>query len=129
MFISVYANREDNGEDKGEDKQGPRVSVYMFLMTGDNDDNLKWPFKGTVEVSLLNQLEDGQHLTRQLWSATDDTPEQIGTRVVAGEKSSGWGFRKFIAHSDLGYHDDKNRQFLKDDTLFFRVECFEPELD
>ena len=39
------------------------VSIFIYLMQGDNDDNLKWPFKGTIKVSLLNQLEDGLHLT------------------------------------------------------------------
>ena len=43
-----------------------RMSVYVYLMQGDNDNNLKWPFEGTIKVSLLNQLEDGQHHTKQV---------------------------------------------------------------
>ena len=45
--------------------KGTHVSVYVCLMRGDNDGNLKWPFKGTIKVSLLNQLGDGHHLTRE----------------------------------------------------------------
>ena len=95
--------------------------------SGDNDDNLKWPFKGTIEVSLLNQLEDGQHHTRQLWSPDSDVPENTSRRVTEGERAvDGRGQPQFISHQDLSYSGDKNCQYLKDDTLFFRVDCFEP---
>ncbi len=59
MRLRVDANGDGNGK-------GTHVSVYICLMRGDNDDNLKWPFKGTIEVSLLNQLEDGQVLDPRL---------------------------------------------------------------
>ena len=59
MRLSVFANGNGSGE-------GTHMSVYVHLMQGDNDDILKWPFKGTIKVSLLNQLEDGQHHTKQL---------------------------------------------------------------
>ena len=95
-------------------------------MRGDNDDNLKWPFKGTIKVSLLNQLEDGQHHTKQVWSPGSDIPESYNKRVTEGERSPGWGVPKFILQEDLSYI---NCQYLKDDTLFFRVDCFELQLD
>ena len=34
------------------------VSMFAFLLKGENDDYLPWPFTGTVTVELLNQLED-----------------------------------------------------------------------
>ena len=46
-------------------------------MKGDNDNNLKWPFKGTIKVSLLNQLEDGQHCTDEIQSFDGDISESI----------------------------------------------------
>ena len=36
-------------------------------MQGQNDDQLKWPYKGIVTVTLLNQLEDNQHITNSLY--------------------------------------------------------------
>ena len=99
-------------------------------MRGDNDDNLKWPFKGTIEVSLLNQLEDGQHYTRQPWSHDSDVPERCRVRVTEGLRSHcAQGLHKFISHQDLNYQADKNCRYLMDDTLFFRVDQFEPYLD
>ena len=111
--------------------KGTHVSVYVRLMRGDNDDNLKWPFKGTIKVSLLNQLEDGQHLRRQLWSPNDDIPEDASGRVTVGERAVvAWGIPGFISLRDLTYKGgDRKCQYLKDNTLFFRVDCFEPKID
>ena len=124
MCLNVVANGYAGGE-------GTHVSVYIYLMRGDNDDNLKWPFKGTIKVSLLNQLEDGQHLSKKLWSRESITSDHAGERVIGIDVSNtGWGIgSRFISHDDLSYRDNESQQFLKDDTLFFRVDCFEPELD
>ena len=123
MCLKVYANGHGGSK-------GTHVSVYVRLMRGDNDDNLKWPFKGTIKVSLLNQLEDGQHHTKEPWSLSDNVSEDTSGRVREGERAQfGWGVRQFIHHQDLIYKVGKNCLYLKDDTLFFRVDCFEPKLD
>ena len=123
MCLRVDANGHKGGKDT-------HVSVYIFLMQGDNDDNLKWPFRGTIKVSLLNQLEDGQHYTKQLWSPDDDLSECASGRVTKGERADkGWGKAHFVSHQDLTYCSDRNCQYLKDNTLFFRVDCFEPKFD
>ena len=123
MCLRVDANGHNDGK-------GTHASVYVYLMRGDNDDNLKWPFKGTIKVSLLNQLEDGQHHTKQVWSPGSNIPESYNKRVTEGERAdNGWGLHQFISYSDLGYRGEKNCQYLKDNTFFFRVDCFEPKLD
>ena len=110
--------------------KGTHVSVFVHLMRGDNDDKLKWPFKGTIKVSLLNQLEDGQHQTKELWSPYRDIPEDISGRVTGRDRADkGWGQPKFIPHQDLICEGDKNCQYVKDNTLFFRVDCIDPKLD
>ena len=59
------------------------VSVFVHLMQGKNDDNLPWPFTGTVTITLLNQLGDENHhaLTFSFPHA-----DEAGRRVVGG----GW---------------------------------------
>ena len=121
MCLKVYANGNGNGK-------STHVSVFFCLMRGDNDDNLKWPFRGTIKVSVLNQLEDGQHHTEELWSPDEDIPEDTNGRVTKGERAAGWGLPRFIPHQDLAYNGDKTCQYLKGDTLFFRVDCFEPKM-
>ena len=123
MSFWVHANGHHETKDT-------HVSVYVRLMRGDNDDNLKWPFKGTIKVSLLNQLEDGQHHTKEPWSLSDNVPESSSERVTEGERARNcWGCHQFISQQDLSYKAGKNCQYLKDDTLFFRVDCYEPKID
>ena len=121
ICLNVTANGYDNGK-------GTHVSFHIYLMQGENDDNLKWPFNGTIKVSLLNQLEDGQHHTRKPWSPDDDVPECYSARVTEGERGEGWGYTRLIPHQNLEYDGEKNCQYLKNNTLFFRVDCFEPKL-
>ena len=122
MCLKVYSNGNGDGE-------GTHVSVYVYLMRGDNDDKLKWPFKGTIEVSLLNQLEDGQHHTMKVWSPDTKIAENACGRITQRERAqSGRGLPRYALHRDLSCQGVKNKQFLKDDTLFLRVDIFEPEL-
>ena len=88
MCLYVDANGYASGK-------GPHVSVHAYLMRGDNDANLKWPFKGTIKVSLLNQLEDGQHLTEELWLPDENVPEDISGRV-SEKKQRAWGLYRRV---------------------------------
>ena len=51
-------------------------------MRGENDDHLTWPYKGTITMTLLKQLEDNGHLTRTLGLGNSvehkDTVKPIG---------------------------------------------------
>ena len=112
MCIRVVANGYKDGK-------GSHVSVFAYLMKGENDDHLPWPFTGTVTVELLNQLEDENHCSRKLKFPTDNKDNQ---RVVNEEISSiGYGKPCYISHSKLGYDAAKNCQYLKDDCLYFRI--------
>ena len=112
MCISVFANGYDSGE-------GTHVSVYGYLMRGENDEYLPWPFTGKVTVKLLNQLEDKNHLCKDMTFPFDN---EVSQRVVDKERSrSGWGWSTYISHSDLGHNTAKNCQYLKDDRLYFKI--------
>ena len=113
---------DPNGYGRG---RGTHISVFVHLMKGDNDDNLKFPFKGRIVVSLLNQLEDKSHHIGEPWSPDRNVPEEYSGRVTTGERRNGWGYHQFIPHNDLNYNSDKNCQYLKNDCLFFRVDKIE----
>jgi TNF receptor-associated factor 4 len=112
MCIRVYANGTG-------DSQGTHVSVYAYLMKGENDDYLPWPFTGTVTVELLNQLEDNNHHSRpMIFNSGNDCSQ----RVMDEERPNlGWGRQKYISHSDLCHDSAKNCQYLKDDRLHFKI--------
>ncbi len=111
----VYAN--DNGDGKDT-----HVSVYACLMKGEYDDTLTWPFLGTVIIELLNQLEDKSH-HKGIINFTEN--KMASQRVVKGEGGKvGWGISHFISHTSLGYDPLHNCQYLKDDSLVFRITAF-----
>ena len=117
MCVGVVANGWGDGK-------GTHVSVYAYVMKGDNDESLTWPFTGTVTFELLNQLEDKNHYKRTVTFPTDSTASK---RVVIGERASdGWGYHKFISHS---YRPPaKNCYYLEDGSLIFRVTVQVPNL-
>ena len=119
MCISVDANGIGS-------VKGTHVSVYAHLMKGDNDDSLTWPFTGTVTYELLNQLEDKNHQTYTIAPFPADN-DKVSGRVVNGERGVGWGCPKFIPPTELDYNADKNCQYLKNDTLIFRVSVEIPD--
>ena len=113
MSLCVYANGNDDGEDT-------HVSCYICLMSGEYDDILEWPFQGEVTVELLNQLEDMNHHKSSI-EFNESTSQECEERVVGEQYGTGCGCPQFISHSQLGYNSSLNCQYLKDDTLYFRV--------
>ena len=113
MSLRVDANGDRDGK-------GTHVSYYVSLMSGEYDDTLEWPFKGEVTVELLNQLEDKNHKKNPI-QFDESTPLESSQRVVEKQYGLGWGRPKFISHSELSLNSSLNCQYLKDDTLYFRV--------
>ena len=112
MCIDVEANGNGDGRDT-------HISVYAFLMCGENDNNLPWPFTGTVTFMLLNQLENKNHHSKSTTFPSDHIASQ---QVVNQERAiSGYGIPCYISHSDLSYNKAKNRQYLRNDCLYFRI--------
>ena len=113
--FSFYANEYHMGlqvfPNGNKLAKGTCISLYVRIVEGKYDSQLSWPFLGSITLTLLNQLEDKNHHSN---------------RAVLGERQNlrvgrDWGYTQFIAHSALGYDPVKNTQYLKDDTLYFRV--------
>ena len=108
MCLRVYANGSDDGE-------GTHVSVSLHLMKGENDDTLTWPIMYKCTITLLNQLNDVDHCLKTLYV-------MYISRVLTGETSGGRADPRFIPHDQLGLREDKQCQYLNDDSLYFRVQ-------
>ena len=62
-----------------------KLEVYSYLLPGEYDDGLKWPFRGTVVVQLLNQLSDDNHYDHVFdYSQVSDSRSQ---KVTIDERS------------------------------------------
>ena len=119
MCLSVDANGYYLPVGPGSSKHHTHVSVFVHLMRGDFDGQLKWPFRGTVTIQLLNQLDGKDHHEESIRFG-DRTPDDNAGRVMTGERDKGWG-HQFIAHRELTYNQAKNTQYLMHDSLAFRV--------
>ena len=100
------------------------ISIYICLVAGEYDNQLKWPFNGGISVTLLNQLEDDGHFVETVWPCdVEDVPETVSGRVTAGVVAGGgWGLHQFITVEGLGCPGNSSCEYLRDDTLFFRIE-------
>ena len=116
MYVEVRANGARGCESH-------HVSVCAYLLPGENDDNLLWPFTGTVLVELLNQLEDANHHSKSLVFTEEKGSSQ---RVYDTRAITGITCKLFIRHSELGYDAAEHHQYLKDDCLCFRFRAVAP---
>ena len=93
MCLKVYANGQG-------DVEGTHVSVFVCLMRGEFDDDLKWPFNGkiTIQLKTTNPFEP-QHFQSVL--VFDDKCDDDAVWKPTGERNSGWGYPVFISHCDL----------------------------
>jgi hypothetical protein len=106
MYLKVYANGWADGENS-------HLGVALYMMRGEYDECLKWPFRGNITIQLLNH--HSQHHTMVL-SVNDIAGNDVLNRVTVGEKSpSGYGFDQFIRHTDLP-------SYLKDSYLRIRIQ-------
>ena len=112
MCLRVYANGKGDGA-------GTHVSVYVYLMRGEHDDKLTWPFRGDITIQVVNQKRDQDHVAYTL--AFDDrvaTFEHVSDRVTEGKRAkSGWGTDKFASHIKL----ESTKKCLTNDCIKFRV--------
>ena len=114
MCLNIDAGGIGNGK-------GTYISAFLYLMAGENDENLEWPMRGTFSIELLNQKEDQSHKQRSL-CFKDTEADSHNSKVSKGRASSGWGWNTFLKHQDLEKESlPPKTQYLKDDTLYFRV--------
>ena len=80
------------------------VSVYVYIARGEYDHQLQWPCRVSIEVSLLNQEQDGENVTRVA---------NIRAKNAAKDHIQGW--QRFIGQRNV------RQRFIKNNCLKFRV--------
>lgn len=94
--------------------RGTHASVFVHLMRGEYDGELKFPFQGDVTIQLLSQEDDYhcQHTIR----FSDKILDVLGARVTTGDRAVfGFGVSKFINQHQL------HPKYLKGNSLILRV--------
>ena len=94
--------------------KGTHTSVGVYLMKGEFDDQLEWPFLGYITIRLLSQ-EDEEYYERKIpFTGTEPSYDNVARRVLTKEREraeTGCAIFKFISHADL------KPKYLKHDCL------------
>ena len=108
------------------DGTGTHVGLTVYMMKGEFDSHLKWPFKGEITVELVNQKEGGENIVKKPLKHNDpDECNDYFQRVTDGDSAkSGWGSPNFIAHTDL-YKPEEDKEYLLNDSLILKVTSVE----
>lgn len=86
------------------------LGIEIVMLKGLYDTRLKWPFQGTVTVSLLNQVENRNHFSKNL----------LCNDMLVDEDSE--GCFDFITQIELEHYNRHPRiSFVQDDTMYFKV--------
>ena len=80
MCLNVNANGWAGGN-------GTHVGLFVFMMRGDFDSHLMWPFKGEITVELVNQKEGGKSYASQPIKLNPDESNDCFQRVTDGDRA------------------------------------------
>ena len=119
FVLLIYANGLNKAQGKG-------ISLYVHLLKGENDNKLKFPFRGELLVQLLNSRGDHFNVEQSvMFDERNDPDGKYGGQVrFFGRAIYGYGFDDFICHDVLEFRESTNTQYLRDDdSLHFRIIC------
>ena len=94
---------------------GTHLTLYFYLLKGQNDSMLKFPASFTVTLELLNQHRDQCHYTKKLTSLA------IRKEMIANDIMPIIADFQFIPNVNLIWNEHKQTQFLKYNCLKFRI--------
>ena len=113
MCLGVTAQGAGQGK-------GTHITVGVYLMRGEHDDYLSWPFTGTITIQLVNQLSNRSYDIEGVVNFSSQD-RSVGQRVTNGERTKhGWGNHTFVSHSraeSVTY----TTQYLMDDSLLLKI--------
>lgn len=93
------------------------IAVFLHLMRGRFDDELEWPFQGTVTIQLLNQRNSEERDNiEKVYNFNDTTLYGFSSRVLHRERAkSGLGYHAFTSYANVWSN------YLKNDHLRFHI--------
>ena len=110
MCLNVYANGTGDGK-------GTHVSVFVCLVRGEFDDDLKWPFSGRITIQL--KRKDQPHYKTEIYLKDCE----VCQKPKENKQNSGMGYQQFISHADL-----YSGSYLSNDRLTFCISKVELDL-
>ena len=108
MRVTIYPNGYG-------DARGAYLGVYVAIYRGEFDDQLRWPFNGSITVQAYNHTTEqwsNKHIITMNKECCIDNVE----RCVDTLRQRSWGYPNFLSLSDLIIDN-----YLKDTIVRFRV--------
>ena len=100
---------------------GTHVAIYGFLMKGEYDDSLSWPFCADIVIDILNWRGDHSH-HREILHFNNDSCTDVYARVYDnGLAPKGCGNNEVIPLSELFPTDPLSTKYLEDDCMRIRI--------
>ena len=113
----ICINVDANGRGCGA---GTHVSVYVYLMRGEYDSRLVWPFRGDITIQIVNHNNDHNHHEMTVPFNDAAVASGVSNRVTSGERGGAWGYVTFITHTDVE-SSTRTRRYIINNCLTFRV--------
>ena len=110
MKMKIYRNGHG-------DAKGSHLSIFAYIMKGEYDSILSWPFEQKIKITLIDQQQEEGKRKDCSQSITPDPSWKHFQRPVK-EMNIGVGkAEKFVSHEVL-----QTRRYIVDDTIFLKIE-------
>ncbi|XP_065917520.1 TNF receptor-associated factor 5-like [Dysidea avara] len=82
--------------------EGTHCSMFLRLMRGRHDNDLSWPLKIELQVTLLNQINDDQHYSQRFPFIDYVHDRNVTHRIFHNDMAeAGLGHSSFVSRQDL----------------------------
>ena len=111
MCLNIHANGHNSSK-------GTHIAVFLYVMRGQFDDELEWPFCGSFTVELVNQKSTEEHNNnlQKVYVFNETKPYRMTNRVLNRERAKvGLGYDAFTSHGNLW------PKYLKNNRLRFFI--------
>lgn len=98
------------------------LRVSLYLLRGEYDESLLWPLQGSMNILLLNQVNNRNHYSYN-FIYDDNTLEEIGDRVKPGRIKSDKNVStsQKLSYDNLLMSSARSVCYLKNNSLVFTV--------
>ena len=100
---------------------GTHVAIHGFLMKGEYDDSLSWPFCADIIIDILNWRGDHSHHREILHFSNHICPDVCARVYHDGLAPIGRGNNKVIPLSELFTKYPLSTKYLEDDCMCIRI--------
>ena len=99
---------------------GKSMSITISLIAGPFDDNIPWPFKGTIQISVFRQDNSGLIWTNLLKTSDKTTPCFVRPSPLQPNTSCGIFF--YLPHEEM-FKTQKN--LIKNDNVYIQIKILD----